>query len=539
MSDQDHQPLAPRYDVAVVGAGFAGMYLLYLLRERGFSTVVFETADDVGGTWYWNRYPGARCDVRSIDYSYSFDPELEQEWVWSEKYATQPEILRYAQHVADRYDLRRDIRFETRVASAVFDEAVERWTVSTDGGEATSAQFYVMATGCLSTSKMPEIPGIDSFAGESYHTGHWPHESVDFSGQRVGVIGTGSSGIQSIPIIAAQAEQVTVFQRTPNFSVPASNGPNDPEELAAIKADYPAYREANRASMGGVPIKLPTVSALDVDDDVRTEAFEGGWAKGGIFALSALYDDLRLDPAANDLVAGFVRDKIRAKVDDPAVAEVLCPVDYPFGTKRLCVDSHYFETYNRDNVRLVNLREQAITTITPAGLDTTDESFTFDAIVYATGFDAMTGTIVAVDVAGRGGQTIKDKWADGPRTYLGLMVAGFPNFFTITGPGSPSVLSNMMVSIEQHAEWIADVATSLRDQGVSTIEATADAEDEWVAHVNEVAEATLYPQANSWYMGANVPGKPRVFLPYVGGVGPYRDICNEVAAEGYRGCVLA
>ncbi len=525
-------------DVVVVGAGFAGMYLLHLLRGAGFDTVVLEAADDVGGTWYWNRYPGARCDVRSIDYSYSFDADLEQEWVWSEKYATQPEILRYAQHVADRFDLRRDIRFETRVAGATYDETSASWAITTEAGDRLCAPFYVMATGCLSTSKLPEIPGVDDFAGPTYHTGHWPHEGVDFTGKRVGLIGTGSSGIQSIPYIAAQAEHLTVFQRTPNYSIPAANGPNDPDELAAIKADYPAYREANRQSFGGVPLTLPTQSALDASDEERRAAFERGWNQGGIFALSAQYNDLRTDLEANGHVAEFVRSKIREVVDDPEVAEKLCPTDYPLGTKRMCVDSHYFETYNRDNVRLVDIRQDPLVGVTEAGIETESERFEFDAIVFATGFDAMTGTIVAVDVVGRDGLTIKQKWSEGPRTYLGLMVEGFPNFFTVTGPGSPSVLSNMMVSIEQHAEWITDCLVHLRDSQLRSIEATREAEDEWGAHVNEVASMTLYPLANSWYMGANVPGKPRVFLPYVGGVGPYRDICDGVVADGYRGFAL-
>lgn len=525
-------------DVVVVGAGFAGMYLLHLLRGAGFTTTVLETADDVGGTWYWNRYPGARCDVRSIDYSFSFDPDLEQEWEWSEKYAAQPELLRYAQHVAERFDLRRDIRFETRVAAAKFDEGAGRWMVTTENGDRLSTQFYIMATGCLSTSKEPEIDGIGDYQGPIYHTGHWPHESVDFSGMRVGIIGTGSSAVQSIPIIAEQAAHLTVFQRTPNFSIPAANGPNDPEELAEIKARYADYREINRRSFGGVPIDLPTVSALDVSDEERTAAFEAGWGQGGIFALSALYTDLRTDIEANNHVAEFVRSKIREVVEDPEVAETLCPTDYPLGTKRMCVDSNYYQTYNRDNVRLVDIRSDPLRCLTAQGLDTDDESFAFDAIVFATGFDAMTGTIVAVDVEGRDGLSIKDKWAGGPRTNLGLMVNGFPNFFTVTGPGSPSVLCNMIVAIEQHVDWIGACLEHLRAEGYQTIEPTPDAEDDWVEHVNEVAELTLYPRANSWYMGANVPGKPRVFLPYVGGLAPYTDVCDEVAADGYRGFVL-
>ena len=523
------------HDVIVVGAGFAGMYLLHLLRNSGFRTTVLEAATDVGGTWYWNRYPGARCDVRSIDYSYSFDPELEQEWEWSEKFATQPEILRYADHVAKRFDLRRDIQFSTRVDRAIFDEASSTWSISTDDGRTLTTRYYIMATGCLSASKQPEVEGLESFSGPTYHTGHWPHEGTDFTGKRVAVIGTGSSGIQSIPIIAEQAAHLTVFQRTPNFSIPARNGQVDAEELAAVKADYRSYRQRARESFGGAPRPLPEKGALEVAEEERLAAYEAGWAEGGLGAILGLFTDLRINQAANDTAAEFVRQKIRSIVDDPEVADVLCPSDYPIGTKRPCLDTNYYEVYNRDDVRLVDLRATPLQRITESGIETTDESFEFDAIVFATGFDAMTGAIVAVDVQGVGGLELKKKWEDGPRTYLGLMVAGFPNFFTVTGPGSPSVLSNMMVSIEQHAEWLHECLLMLRDRDAVSIEPTLVAEDEWVDHVREVGDGTLYPKANSWYMGANVPGKPRVFLPYVGGVGPYRQRCDEVVADGYRG----
>jgi len=532
-------PVTATYDVVVVGAGFAGMYLLHRLRGLGLSARVYETGSDVGGTWYWNRYPGARCDVQSIEYSYSFDPDLEQEWTWSEKFATQPEILRYADHVARRFDLRRDIQFDTRVATAAFDDTAHRWTISTDRGDVVSAQFLVMASGCLSSSKDPEIAGIDTFAGPTYHTGRWPHEGVDFTGMRVAVIGTGSSGIQSIPIIADQAAQLTVFQRTPNFSVPARNRPLDPAEIADAKARYPELRDFMRHSRGGQLRAMPDKSAFEVTEDERLARYSEGWEAGNLGGLLGAYNDLMTDRAANDTVSEFIRDRIRSIVTDPVTAELLCPKDHPFGTKRPCLDTEYYATFNRSHVRLVDLRSTPITTITPTGIDTTAESFTFDAIVFATGFDAMTGAIVAVDIRGRGGVTLADKWADGARTYLGLGIAGFPNLFTVTGPGSPSVLSNMMVSIEQHVDWISDCVAYLRDHDLDTIEATVDAEDGWVQHVNEVGDMTLYPTANSWYMGANVPGKPRVFLPYVGGVGTYRDICDEVAAAGYKGFVLA
>ncbi|MGE0732522.1 MAG: flavin-containing monooxygenase [Acidimicrobiia bacterium] len=527
------------FDVVVVGAGFAGMYLLHRLRGQGLRVRVFETGSGVGGTWYWNRYPGARCDVRSIDYSYSWDPQLEQEWEWSEKFATQPEILRYANHVADRYDLRRDITFDTRVTAANWDEQATCWRLRTSTGASVSATYYVMASGCLSSSKHPEIDGIDRFAGATYHTGHWPHGGVDFSGLRVAVIGTGSSGIQSIPLIAAQAAQLTVFQRTPNFSLPARNGVIDPATVAEIKARYPEYRAEARRSSGGSPRPVPTQSALEVADEERTERYRTAWEAGELGSILTAYTDLMTSREANDTAADFIRDQIRSIVRDPEVAEALCPDDHPFGTKRPCLDTGYYETYNRPNVHLVNLRKTPIVCITETGIDTTDESFAFDAIVFATGFDAMTGAIVAVDIVGRDGLSLKQKWSAGPRTYLGLAVAGFPNFFTITGPGSPSVLSNMMVSIEQHVDWITDCLTTMRRNGQRVIEAEPGAEDAWVDHVNEVAAATLYPSANSWYMGANVPGKPRVFLPYVGGVGTYRTICDEVAADGYRGFTLS
>jgi cation diffusion facilitator CzcD-associated flavoprotein CzcO/acetyl esterase/lipase len=525
-------------EVVVVGAGFAGMYLLHRLRGLGISATVLEAADDVGGTWYWNRYPGARCDVQSLDYSYSFDPELEAEWEWTEKYATQPEILRYANHVADRYDLRRDIRFSSRVDRAIWDDTQSVWRVHTEGGDGIVCRHYVMATGCLSLPKPPDIPGADRFEGEVYFTGKWPHDEVDFAGKRVAVIGTGSSGVQSIPIIASQAAQLTVFQRTPNFSMPAGNGPISEERRAAIEADRDAYREAARRSRVGVPTELPTESVFQVSEEERLARFEAVWEAGELFAPSASFNDLVLSVAANDTFAEFIRNKIRSVVDDPDTAELLCPTTYPFGTKRPCLDSGYFETFNLPHVRLVDLRSTPIESITETGIDTggdDGESFEFDAIVYAIGFDAMTGALVSVDITGRDGVTLKGKWEDGPITYLGLTTAGFPNFYMITGPGSPSVLSNMMVSIEQHVDWVADCITDMRERGATSIEPTPTAEAGWVQHVNDCADITLFPLANSWYMGANVPGKPRVFLPYAGGVDRYRATCERVVDEEYLG----
>ena len=522
-------------DVVVVGAGFAGLYLLHRLRERGFSATVLEAGDDVGGTWYWNRYPGARCDIPTTDYSYTFDPELEQGWRWSEKYATQPEILSYLSHVADRYDLRRDIELSTRVDAAVWDEPASRWRLRTDDGRARSCRFYVMASGCLSVPKALDIPGAERFGGDVHLTSRWPHEGVDFTGKRVAVIGTGSSGIQSIPIIAAQAEQLTIFQRTPNFSLPAHNGPPSGEVLARLEADRDGYREAARWSRGGIPGEPPELSALAVSDELRRSRFEEAWAAGELFAILGTFNDLLVSREANELVAEMIREKIRATVDDPVTAEALCPKDHPFGTKRPCLDSGYFETYNLPHVRLVDLRQQPLASITETGIETVAESFDVDAIVYATGFDAMTGALVSVDITGRDGTTLAQRWEDGPATYLGLTTVGFPNLFMITGPGSPSVLSNMVVSIEQHVDWVVGCIDHLRAHDLETIEPTEQAEAAWGRHVNDCADLTLYPVANSWYMGANVPGKPRVFLPYVGGVGPYRAICDEVVAGGYLG----
>ena len=528
----------PDVDVVVVGAGFAGLYLLYRLRAMGLSAKGYEAGDDVGGTWYWNRYPGARCDVQSIDYSYSFDPELEVDWQWTEKYAAQPEILRYLQHVADKHDLRRDIEFATRVATASWDEGNARWRLETDRGHVVTCRFYVMATGCLSQPKTLDIDGLDRFGGEVYNTAGWPHDPVDLEGKRVAVIGTGSSAIQSIPVIAGQAGAVTVFQRTPNFSIPAHNGPISEAKLAAIDGRTQEYREEARWSRGGIPEPVATEGAFQVSDDERQARYEAVWEKGELFATLGVFNDILTNQASNETLSDFIRNKIRSLVDDPATAEALCPNDHPFGTKRPCLDTNYHETYNLPHVQLVDLRQNPITTITETGIDTRGESFEFDVIVLATGFDAMTGAIVAVDIAGRNGLQLKDKWVDGPKTYLGLTVAGFPNLFTITGPGSPSVLSNMVVSIEQHVDWICDCIDYLGTNGFDAIEASEQAEAEWVQYVNDAADLTLFPQANSWYMGSNVPGKPRVFLPFIGGVGSYRRACTEAFDRDYLGFVL-
>jgi cyclohexanone monooxygenase len=531
--------MAETLDVAIVGAGFAGLYMLYKARGLGLSARVYEAGDGVGGTWFWNRYPGARVDIESQEYSYSFSDELEDEWAWTERYASQPELLKYLNHVADRFDLRRDIQLSTRVTTATFDEALSRWSITTDRGESVSARFCVMATGCLSVTKDPDFAGMESFKGPTYHTGHWPHEGVDFSGMTVGVIGTGSSAVQSIPQIAAQAAHVTVFQRTPNFSVPAHNGPPN----AAVVEDWKAHRAAYRqeARVSGFGIKFVDQSeqlAMDVAEDERRRVYEDRWARGG-FSLAGAFADIIVSQEANDTAAGFVAEKIRSIVKDPAVAERLTPKTYPIATKRICVDTGYYETFNRDNVTLVDVSGAPIEAITPTGLRTRDGAYDLDAIVYAIGFDAMTGALGAIDIRGRGGATLKDAWAEGPRTYLGLMVAGFPNLFIVTGPGSPSVLANMVVAIEQHVDWISDCLGYVGERQLGAIEATAAAQESWVAHVNEVADTTLFPLANSWYLGANIPGKPRVFMPYIGGLGVYSETCQDVAAKGYEGFALS
>ena len=507
--------------------------MLHRLRGLGCSAVALETADDVGGTWYWNRYPGARCDIMSVDYSYSWDPELDAEWQWSEKYATQPEILRYLQHVADKHDLRRDIRFSTRVESAAWDDATSQWLIRTSAGDEIRCRYVVMASGCLSVPKAPDIRGVDEFKGEVYFTSRWPHEGVDFSGKRVAVIGTGSSGIQSIPIIAGQAAELTVFQRTPNFSRPAKNGPVPQEKRDAKARDRVGYREAARRSRIGVSVPLLAQGALQVSEDERRANFEAMWDSGDL--IPPIFPDLLLNEAANELLCEFLRQKIRSIVQDPVTAEALCPKDHFYGTKRPCLDSHYYETFNLPHVRLVDLRTTPIAAITATGIDTSAQSLAFDAIVFATGFDAMTGPIVSVDFKGRDGLALANKWADGPRTYLGLMSAGFPNLFLITGPGSPSVLSNMTVSIEQHVDWVADCLGYVREHSLDVVEPTVAAEAGWIRHVEDFGDLTLYPRARSWYTGANVPGKPRVFLPYIGGVDTYRKVCDAVVASGYLG----
>jgi cyclohexanone monooxygenase len=536
-AEHEMQATETALDMVIVGAGFSGLYMLHRARQLGLSARIFEKGHGVGGTWYWNRYPGARCDVESFDYQYSFSPELLDEWRWTERYPHQREILAYLEFVATRFALRDDIQFDTTVTAARYDESGGRWTVETNRGEQVTAGFVVMATGCLSTANVPAIDGLDEFTGRWYHTGSWPHEGVDLTGKRVAVIGTGSSGIQVIPELAEQAAELVVFQRTPNFSIPAFNRTLTPDEIKAERAGFAQRRQAAQESFFGLRFAMNPKSALEVTDDERLQEYETRWRQGGL-AMGGAFADLLVVPEANDTAVGFAHNKIREKVDDPDLAERLLPTGYPLGSKRICLDTNYFETYNRKNVTLVDVTDDPIECVTEAGIRTAGNEYAVDAIVFATGFDAMTGAILAVDIKGRDGVSLRDKWSAGPRTLLGLGSSGFPNLFYITGPGSPSVFSNMVLSIEQHVDWISDAIANLQRQGLSRIEPTQDAETQWVEHVNEVANSTLLPKANSWFLGANVPGKPRIFMPYVGGVGPYRQICDEVAAKGYEGFVL-
>ena len=530
---------ATDFDAVIVGAGFSGLYMLHRLRnEMGLSARVYEEGDGVGGTWYWNRYPGARSDSDSYIYSYSFDKELRQEWEWSERYPNQEEIRSYLEHVTDRYDLRRDIQFSTRVIEASFDEEAKRWTIRTDTGDTVTARYFISAVGALSVANLPDIPGRDTFAGDTYHTGHWTHEGVVFTGKRVGIIGTGAMAIQAIPLIAEKAEHLTVFQRTANYAIPSRNGPLDPELDKARKEDFEGVKERTRNAFAGFELWFLEKGALEDSPEEREREFQKRWDEGGFGLWLGNYNDIFFTKEANDTVSEWLRKQIQERVDDPVTAEKLTPRDHAFGTKRVPLEDSYYEAFNRDNVELVDVRLAPIREITPTGLRTEDAAYEFDALVFATGFDAMTGPLNRIDSRGRGGQLLREKWAEGPKTCLGLTSAGFPNLFFITGPGSPSVLSNMPVSIEQHVEFVSRIISDMRERGAELIEPTQQAEDEWSDHVQEVAHSTLFPETATWYMGANIPGKPRVFLPYLGGVGPYRQKCDEIAANDYEGFAI-
>jgi cyclohexanone monooxygenase len=524
------------FDAIVVGAGFAGLYMLHRLRGLGFKARVYEAGGGVGGTWYWNRYPGARCDVESMQYSFSFSEELDQQWDWSEKYSPQPEILAYANHVTDRFGLRPDIRFDTRVTSATFDEAANCWRVETDRGDSVSAKFCIMAVGCLSATNRPPFKGMEDFHGPIYHTGEWPHDGVDFTGLRAGVIGTGSSAIQSIPIIAQQAASLTVFQRTATYSVPAWNEKLTPEYRKKIKADYPALRAKARARPTGFYFPFNMKPALEATPEERDQKYEEAWERGGLPFLGA-FGDLLFEKAANDTIADFARAKIRSVVKDPATAELLCP-DNVFGCKRLCVDTGYFETYNLPHVKLVDVSKTPIERFTSQGIEVNGTEYPFDVVVCATGFAAMTGSFDRIKITGRKGLSLSEKWRGGPRAYLGVASAGFPNLFMITGPGSPSVLASMIQAIEQHVDWMLDCMAHLRDVGAATVEAIPQYEDEWVEHVNEVSKVSLRSTCSSWYVGTNIAGRPRVFMPYIGGFPVYVQKCNEVMSNGFEGFAI-
>jgi cation diffusion facilitator CzcD-associated flavoprotein CzcO len=527
-------------DALVVGAGFAGLYQLLCLRDRlGLSVKALEAGSGVGGTWYWNRYPGARCDSESHVYWYTFSPELMREWEWSERYPGQPEIMRYLNFVADRFDLKRDIQFDTRVVAAEYDEAANRWRVRTEAGETFVAKFLITAVGCLSTANVPQFEGLESFEGDWYHTGQWPHEGVDFRGKRVGMIGTGSTGIQAAPVIAASADHLTVFQRTANYSVPARNAPLTPEFQDYIKENAAGIRAVTRETLNGMGFRIEERLAVETPPEERETIYEAAWERGGL-QFRAAFQDMMVDKAANDTAADFVKRKIRSIVKDPKTAAILSDIDHPYAAKRPPIDTNYFETYNRPNVTLVDVKAAPIQRISPAGVCTTDAEYPLDIIVFATGFDAMTGPLLRMNIRGRDGVALQDVWDAGPRNYLGLQIAGFPNLFTITGPGSPSVLCNMPVAIEQHVDWIVDCIAHMRTKGLERIEARPDAVEKWVAEVNDLAGKTLLPRAtHSWYLGANIPGKPRVFMPYAGGMVRYRQFCQDVAARGYEGFALA
>jgi cation diffusion facilitator CzcD-associated flavoprotein CzcO len=535
MTSNQEATQSTSFDAVVIGAGFSGMYMLYRLREAGLSTRVYEAADGVGGTWYWNRYPGARCDSESIYYNYTFSEELYREWTWSSRYPEQPEILKYLNFVADKFNLRSDIQFKTLVQAAHYDEEMKHWQITLNDGTCVTAKYFITGVGCLSASNLPKFNGLENYKGDWYHTGHWPHTKVDFTGKRVGIVGTGSSGVQAIPVIAAEAAHLTVFQRTPQYSAPARNHPYDPEYIRKAKENFSEIKRQIRESAGGAPAEVPTKSALEVTPEERLAKFEEAWEVGGQGIFTSFYD-ITVTPEANEMAAEFIRSKIRSIVTKPDVADKLMPTYY-YGTKRPIIDTDYYETFNRENVSLVDVKKNPIAEITEKGIRTSEGEYELDAIVFATGFDGMTGPLLKMDIRGKDGVSLKEKWNGGEdtRTYLGVANAGFPNFFMITGPESPSVFSNMPASIEQHVEWISDCIEYMDANNMESVEANVEAEEAWSKHCREVAEATLFTKTESWYTGANIPGKTRRFLIYLGGVGAYRQKCTEIAENGYEG----
>jgi len=528
----------PRYDVIIIGAGLSGMYQLHLVRQLGLSVRVFEAGTGVGGTWYWNRYPGARFDSESWTYGFSFSPELLEEWEWREHFSAQPETLRYCNRIADKLDLRRDIEFNSRIKSAIFDAAANGWEIETTDGRRARARFLITAIGPLSAPTMPTIPGVEDFQGEAYHTGSWPHEPVTFAGKRVGVIGTGATAVQAITEIAKTVGHLTVFQRTPNWCAPLHNSPIDAETQRSIKARYPEIFAACRESFGCFIHQHDPRNALDVSPEVREAFYEQRYGEPGFGIWMGNFRDILINQEANDTITAFMQRKIRERVRDPKVADKLIPTNHGFGTRRVPLESGYYEVYNQPNVRLVDLRDTPIERITKAGIKTSDTAYAFDMIIYATGFDAITGSFDRIDIRGIDGQRLKDKWAEGPRTYLGLQIAGFPNMFTLVGPHNAATFCNIPRCIEQNVEWVTALLHHMQAKGLTRVEATAAAETTWTEHVHEVSQRLLFTQINSWMTGinTNVGGKQkRTVLVYAGGAPAYRKRCDEVAAKGYEG----
>ena len=543
MSAASPAPSAPgaalnTFDAIIIGAGICGLYQLYRLRELGLSVRVFEAGSGVGGTWYWNRYPGARFDSESYTYGYSFSELLAQQWDWSEHFSAQPETLRYLEFAADQFDLRKDIQFNARVAQARYDEKANHWTVTTHSGTQARAQYLITAVGVLSAPYTPAIAGRDDFQGESWHTAHWPHRPVDLSNKRVGVIGAGATAVQLITEVAKNVGQLTVFQRTANYCIPLNNRPIAATEQAALKAGYGVMFERCRATFGAFLHDFDPRSAFDVSDQEREAIYERLWNEPGFGFWLGNFHDIMSDERANETIAEFVRKKIRQRVNSPLVAERLTPRDHCFGTKRVPLESGYYEAYNRPNVELVDLKATPIARITAVGIETSAQEYPCDVIIFATGFDAVTGALTRMDIRGQGGIALKDKWQEGPRTYLGLQIAGFPNLFTVVGAHNAANFCNVPRCGEQNVEWVSDCLRYMRDHKLARICATLEAEDAWRAHCEQVVSHTLFSRTDSWFMGANIPGKKRTFLGYGGGLPRYREKCDEVAAAGYQGFIL-
>lgn len=539
MTDDRQAEILPgdRFDAVIVGAGFTGLYMLHVLRQKGFTARLVDAASGVGGTWYWNRYPGARCDIESMQYSFQFSEELQQEWEWTERYASQPEILAYIEHVAERFDLTRDIQFDTRVEAATFNEDTGEWMVETDRDQALHARYFIMGVGCLSAPIKPTFEGEADFTGETYQTSIWPKEPVDFKGKRVGIIGVGSSAIQAGPLIAEEAEHVYIYQRTPNYVVPSQNRPLTPEEVRDIKSDYKGFRAKAYAGLTAFLFERHDQSVFDLSPDERRARFDDYWNIGGLPFLGA-FNDILFNDDANQACIDYWRSRIEEIIDDPKLVDLLTP-DEEFGCKRLCSGTGFYEMFNRDNVTLVDVRGTGIERFTPTGLRAEGVDYNLDTIIFATGFDAMTGSVTRIRITGKGGQTIQQKWAEGPKTYLGLMISGFPNMFNMVSAGSPSVLATMVTAAEQHGDWVGECLDHMRETGKTVIEATPEAEAEWTAEVKRAGDASLRTNCDSWYVGSNIEGKARAFAPYIGGWPPYVARCNAETASKYENCVLS